>query len=325
MRGHPAKNKKDERGMLMNSYQIRIGYACINLTLGKKYRTFRWKSVEDKDINKIKEVIQHNIILLGDVIHDNIKKNIYVYRVTAEIIPFIDKSEMKEIIDQHHILSEPKIQNEFKRIRNWQEKYNLRISMHSSHFTMLASPKEEIVQRSIGELRAQSNFLNCIGGQNLIIHIGGAYGNKEETLGRFKENIRKYKNEIDLERLTIENDDKTYTSEEVVALCRSLNLKWVYDFHHERCNPSQNQDIIQLLKAYPPDKFHLSSGIDDQIKPPHADYIRKKDIEGLIVQLDLADIKEADIVFEAKKKDLSIYEVMDPMDNGYWKIKTTKI
>lgn len=309
----------------MSSCQVRIGYACINLTLGKKYRTFRWKSVEDKDINKIKEVIQHNIILLGDIIYDNIKKNVYVYRVTAEVIPFIDKPEMKEIIEQYHILSESKIQNEFKRIRDWQEKYNLRISMHSSHFTMLASPKEDIVQRSIGELRAQSTFLNNIGGRNLVIHVGGAYGNKEETLNRFRENIKKYKNEIDLKCLTIENDDKTYTSQEIVDLCQSLNLKWVYDFHHERCNPSKNQDIIQLLKDYSPDKFHLSSGIDNQSKPPHADYITKEDIEGLITQLDLADIQKADIIFEAKKKDLSIYEVMEPMDNGYWKIKTTKL
>ncbi len=322
---YTTENKNDERGMSMSSCKVRIGYACINLSLGKKFRTFRWKSVEDQDIQKIKEVIQHNIILLGDIIYDNIKKNIFVYRVTAEIIPFIDKPEIKELIEKHEILSEPKIQKEFERIRKWQKQYNLRISMHSSHFTMLASPKEDIVQRSIGELRAQSEFLKRIGGQNLVIHIGGAYGNKEETLERFKEHLKAYKIEIDVERLTIENDDKTYSSEEVVRLCKELGLKWVYDYHHERCNPSKYANIIELLREYPPDKYHLSSGIDDIIKPPHADYILKEDMEGLINQLDLAGIKQADIIFEAKKKDLSIFEIMEPMENGYWKIKTTKL
>lgn len=304
---------------------VRIGYACINLSIGKKYRTFRLKAIEEQDIAKIKEVIQHNIILLGDIIYDNIKKNIYVYRITADIIPFMDKEELKSIIVEHHILSEPKIQNKFKRIREWQKKYNLRISMHTSHFTTLATPKEDILLKSIGELKVQSDFLHLVGGQNLVIHIGGAYGNKEETLKRFKETIIRYQDELDLELLTIENDDKTYTSEEVVKLCKALNLKWVYDFHHERCNPSQEKNIILLLKEYPPDKYHVSSGVLGDIKPPHADYILEKDISGLMQQLTLAHIKNADIIFEAKKKDLAIYEVMEPVDNGYWKIKDTKI
>ena len=309
----------------MNSFKIRVGYACINLSLNKKYRTFRLKTIEDKDIDKIKEVIQHNIILLGDIIYDNIKKNIYVYRITADIIPFMDKEEMKEIIKQNHILSNPKIQNEFERIRMWQKKYNLRISIHTSHFTILSTPKEDVLEKSIGELKVQSDFLHLVGGQNLVIHIGGAYGNKSESLKRFKDNIIRYKNPIDLDLLTVENDDKTYTSEEVVSVCKSLNLKWVYDFHHERCNPSYETNIIDLLKYYPPDKYHLSSGVEGDTKPPHADYISRKDISDLIHQLDLANIKNADIIFEAKKKDLSIYPIMEPLKDGYWKIKDTKI
>lgn len=309
----------------MNSCKIRVGYACINLSLNKKYRTFRLKAIEDKDINKIKEVIQHNIILLGDIISDNIKKNIYVYRITAELIPFMDKQEVKDIIKQNDILSETKIQNELKRIRMWQEKYNLRISMHTSHFTILATPKEDILQRSIGELKVQSDFLRLIGGQNLVIHVGGAYGDKIATLKRFKENIIKHKDEIDLDLLTIENDDKTYTSEEIVSVCKPLKLKWVYDFHHERCNPSDEKNIIELLKDYPADKYHLSSGVVSDTKPPHADYISKKDISDLVHQLECANIKKADIIFEAKKKDLSIHQVMEPIEDGYWKIKDTKI
>lgn len=308
----------------MGACKVRIGYACINLSLDRKFRTFRWKSVEAKDIEKIKEVIQSNIFLLRDILYDNIKKNIFVYRVTADLIPFMESIELKELIKNNHILDENKIQEAFERIQKWQKEYNLRISLHASHFTMLASPRDEVVERSVDVLIEQSKLLKRIGGQNLVMHIGGAYGNKEATLERFKQNIDLNKDKIDLERLTIENDDKVYSSEDIVNVCRSLGLKWVYDYHHERCNPSKSNNIIELLKDYPPDKYHLSSGINDAMKPPHADYILKKDIEGLIKQLNLAGMTQADIIFEAKKKDLAIFEVMEPMENGYWKIKTTK-
>lgn len=305
----------------MKPCQMRIGYACINLSLNKNYRTFRLKAIENHDIEKIKEVVEQNIILLGDVIHHNIKNNIYVYRITANLIPFIDKEEMKEIIKKYNLLESNKIKNEFNRIKSWQQEYNLRISMHTSHFTMLASPKDEVIQKSIKELKAQAELLHSVGGKNLVLHIGGAYGDKVETLKRFKKTIIESKDVLDLELLTIENDDKTYTSQEVVEVCSELGLKWVYDFHHERCNPSDNINIIDLMREYPPSKCHISSGALSSNKPPHADFIVKEDIESLQKQLTSSGITQADVVFEAKQKDLAIYQVMESLQNGFWKIK----
>lgn len=305
----------------MKPCQMRIGYACINLSLNKNYRTFRLKAIENHDIEKIKEVVEQNIILLGDVIHHNIKNNIYVYRITANLIPFIDKEEMKEIIKKYNLLESNKIKNELNRIKSSQQEYNLRISMHTSHFTMLASPKAEVIQKSIKELKAQAELLHLVGGKNLVLHIGGAYGDKVETLKRFKKTIIENKGVLDLELLTIENDDKTYTSQEVIEVCSELGLKWVYDFHHERCNPSDNTNIIDLMREYPPSKCHISSGAVLSNKPPHADFIDKKDIESLQKQLTSSGITQADILFEAKQKDLAIYQVMEPLKNGFWKIK----
>ncbi|MGL4800575.1 MAG: UV DNA damage repair endonuclease UvsE [Cellulosilyticaceae bacterium] len=303
------------------NFRLRVGYACINLGMKKKYRTFRLKTIEERDIDKIKEVVQHNIFLLGDIIYDNIKNNIYVYRVTADIIPFASHPTMQEILKEYSILTERKIVNQLARIREWQEKYNLRISMHTSHFVILTSPREEVVQKSVQELKAQAAFLNYINGRNLILHLGGAYGDKETSLERFKLNVEKYKAELDLERLTIENDDKTYTSEDVVSVCRELGLKWVYDYHHERCKPSAHTPIIDILKSYKPDKYHLSSGIDQQIKPPHADYITYEDMEAFIKQLKEAGIREADVVLEAKQKNLAIEPILEPLEDGYWILK----
>lgn len=314
----------NERVLSMNNIKdikVRIGYACINLALDKKYRTFRLKTIQDNDINKIKEVIHHNIILYGDIIHYNIKNNIYVYRLTSDVIPFASHIDMQKILDKYEILQSPKIINELDRIKKLQAKYNLRLSMHPSQFTVLTSPKREVIKNSIEEIKWQTNFMKQVGGKNIIIHVGGAYGDKNTALKRFKETLEEYKDEIDLSFLTVENDDKTYTSQEVVELCKGLGLKWVYDFHHERCNPSEGIDIIRLLKSYPPDKYHLSSGINGVYKPPHADYIDRKDYEALLEQVNNAQIKEIDVMFEAKQKNLAITNIVQPIGNGYWVLK----
>lgn len=303
----------------MNSF--RVGYACIHMTFNKKYRTFRLKTLEDYDVAKIKEIVEHNILLLQDILFDNIKNNIYVYRVTADIIPFWTNEIMKKILEENGILEQPKIRGTFHRIRAWQEQYNLRISMHANHFINLTTPREDVLKNSIKEIQAQGEFLRQINGLNLIIHLGGAYGDKEQAKKRFITAIDQYSEQIPLDLLTLENDDKTYHSGDIVEVCKERNLKWVYDFHHERCNPTPNRDIVALLKNNNPDKYHLSSGVDGQYKPPHADYIHREDMEAMLQQLKDAHIKEADIILEAKKKNLAITPILKPLRDGYWTLR----
>lgn len=305
----------------MDNIKIRPGYACINLSLKKRYRTFRLKTVEEGDIEKIREVIEHNIALFAEIIHFNIKNNIYVYRVTSDIIPFASKISMQRILKEHRMLASSKILNELDRIKGYQKKYNLRLSMHPSQFTVLTSNKEDVIKNSMEEIRWQTELMKQVGGQNIIIHVGGAYGDKEQALKRFKESINQYKNEIDFSLLTIENDDKVYSSKEVVSLCRELNLKWVYDFHHERCNPSKNIEIRKLLRGYPPDKYHLSSGMDGIYKPPHADFVTREDYLEFLKQIKSAGIGEGDVMFEAKQKNLAIPFILKPIEEGYWILK----
>lgn len=305
----------------MNSLKVRLGYACINLSLKTKFRTFRLKTVEDQDIPKIREVVHHNIKLLGDIIQYNIKNNIYVYRISSDIIPFGSHPDMIKILEKEGIMEEPNVLAELRFIASKQAEYNMRLSMHPSQFTLLTSPKEEITERALLDIAYQTQFLRKIGGSNLILHIGGAYGDKEKAIERFMNHVNQYKNIIDTDILTIENDDKTYTSKEVVDTCKKLGLKWVYDFHHERCNPTIQGEIIELLKEYPPVKFHLSSGIDGVIKPPHADFIERVDFEAFQEQLGKAGIQNADVMLEAKQKNLAIYKIFEPIGQGYWELK----
>ena len=301
----------------MGSLEVRPGYACINLSINKRYRTFRLKTVTDHDIQKIKEVIYHNIALFKEVIEWNIEHNIYVYRVTSDIIPFYSHPDMMALLSTYEILNCEWVIRELVEIAQYQRKYNLRISMHPSQFTLLTSPRKEVTERSIMDINRQTEFAKKVNGKNVIIHVGGAYGDKKSALKRFKENI-KY---VDKELLTIENDDKTYSSLEVVSLCDELGLKWVYDYHHERCNKSLEKDILDIIRYKEPDKYHLSTGTPNLDSLSHSDYITIGDWMSFQEQLSQTGVTNADVIFEAKMKNLAITAILQPIENGVWKAK----
>lgn len=65
------------------------------------------------------------------------------------------------------------------------------------------------------------------------IHVGGQYGDKDETLKRFAAGYRKLSPRCQ-KRLTIENDDlpNSYSTADLMSLHRDIGAPLVFDFHH---------------------------------------------------------------------------------------------
>lgn len=295
---------------------IRVGYACINLSLKESFRNYRLKTVETKEEDKITEVIWHNIRLLRKIIEYNVKHNIYVYRITSDLIPFCTHAYIESIYKEK-VLNNEEMYHHFTTIRALQETYNLRLSIHPSQFNVLSSPNEDVVRRSIKEINAQTDWMKQFRGENVVIHIGGSYGDKRAALERFKVHLRY----VDQNLISIENDDKTYNVEDVASLCEERSIKWVYDYHHDRCHPSLEKKTFEFIKSYPPSKYHLSTGSPYCYSRAHADYIRTADYKYFTMFLSECGIREADVIFEAKKKNKAIFHILEPCGKGYWKLE----
>lgn len=94
----------------------------------------------------------------------------------------------------------------------------------------------DIVKNSVEELEYQAQAAELIGADVINIHAGGGYGNKPLALQRMSRVVRQLSPAV-LERLTLENDDRTYTPADLVAFCHEHNIPLVYDVHHHRCLP----------------------------------------------------------------------------------------
>ncbi len=109
--------------------------------------------------------------------------------------------------------------------------------MHPGQYIQPGSPKPEVVERSLSELRYAGRVLDLIGGPDLVLvlHMGGSYGDKLVTTTRFvetmglEENVLKY--------LALENDERIWHVADVVKVAQALGIAAIAHTLHNRLNP----------------------------------------------------------------------------------------
>ncbi|MEE4254894.1 MAG: UV DNA damage repair endonuclease UvsE [Desulfuromusa sp.] len=204
-------------------------------------------------------------------------------------------------------------------VRSFAHLHDIRLSFHPDQFVVLSSPHPQVVANSIRELEYQAWLAEAVGAGVINLHAGGVYGDKLSALQRFSqvfadlpENVRS--------RLTLENDDVSYTVYDLLPICDKLAIPLVYDVHHHRCKPDglSVEEATQLAAATwqrqgREQYCHLSSpkvGWGEGNPKPHADYINPDDIPACWRER----VMTVDI--EAKAKELAVIRLMNTMSNG---------
>jgi UV DNA damage endonuclease len=151
------------------------------------------------------------------------------------------------------------------------------------------------------------------------IHGGGAYGDKHNALAEFARSLQRLSSRVRT-RLTVENDDKTYTPADLLPLCKAEGVPLVYDVHHHRCNPdgmSVEQATKKALTTWDREPlFHISSpikGWDGPNSERHHDFIDVKDFPEFWRR------KRITVEVEAKAKELAIKKLLRELEtDGGW-------
>jgi UV DNA damage endonuclease len=136
----------------------------------------------------------------------------------------------------------------FQQIGVFINKNNIRISMHPDQFTFINPLDPKIFERSIMELYYHNDVMDLMSldtSAKIQIHVGGVYGNKNESISRF---IHRY-NELDKKlkrRLVIENDERLYTIKECLQINEKIGIPVLFDVFHHRLN-NHNETIKQVL------------------------------------------------------------------------------
>jgi UV DNA damage endonuclease len=241
------------------------------------------------------------------------------FRINSRILPVRTHPEagyqVSDLPDGNEIIER------FRQCGIFARENNIRTCFHPDQFVVLNSPRPDVVQKSIAELEYQAEVAEWTEADVINIHGGGAYGDKQKALDDLVRTIETLSPRI-RSRLTFENDDKIFTPEDLLPVCRSVNIPLVYDAHHHRCNPD-SLSIPQATKAAMStwDReplFHISSPLEgwDGPKPErHHDMIDAQDFPKCWRR------KTLTVEVEAKAKEVAVAQLQ--RDLGVFKADST--
>ena len=206
--------------------KMRIGYPCINMTIGcKGDRTFRLKSYS---VERLKETVGNNLDCLLKILMFNEEHKILFFRITSDLVPFASHPANTFNWQEH-------FRSEFEEIGEFIRKKGIRISMHPDQFTLINSVDKDIFSRSCKELAYHAQILDLMKldtRAKIQIHVGGVYKNKEKSMKRFVKRYFRLDSSIRC-RLAVENDDRLYNVADCLKIGGETGLPMLFDvFHH---------------------------------------------------------------------------------------------
>ena len=296
---------------MVKNMLTRLGYVAITNALdvtSSSVLTFT-EFNKNKDFDKLDKIIKSNFEDLIQILKYNIKNNIHFYRLTSKLIPLATHNE----VNFEYINKYKEYYNEISKLI---DKNHMRVDVHPDQFCVLNSTKKEVIDSSIEILKYHFNILKALKIKNpiIVLHVGSNVLGKENSIKRFINTFNKLPEKLK-EVIALENDDKVFNAKDVLYICKKLNIPFVFDFHHHKCNPCDNiedimKDIINTWDNIRP-KMHISSPKNKTKKEyrSHHDYINYKDFNELI-NLIKPYKKDIDIMIEAKMKDDALFRLI---------------
>ena len=208
---------------------MKVGYPCINLSLGcRSSSPFRLASYSD---TRLEETVASNLACLQETLRYNVKERMMFFRITSDLIPFAS----------HEVCTFPwqeVFAETFKTIGAFIADNSFRISMHPDQFVLLNSRDERIFQNSVRELSYHADVLDLLGlglTAKIQIHVGGVYGDRDKSMERFVARYKTLPEKIG-RRLTIENDDRLYSTADCMKISGETGIPVIFDSFHFSCN-----------------------------------------------------------------------------------------
>ena len=310
---------------------INLGYVAMALNLheGSPNKTLTYKrftELNDDEIRlyKLKDLTKQNLDITRRILLYNAAHDIHVYRFTSKLIPLATHADVFNW-DYTELFS-----NEFQELGRYIKEKNLRVSAHPDHFTVINTPKTEILRAAIADLEYHVRLFEAMNlderNAKLVVHVGGTYGSKVKAAERFIDNFRNIDARLS-GRIILENDDKSFTAKEVLEICKELSIPMVLDIHHHWCNNNGEilEDMLEEIfstwrnEKFPP-KIHASSPKDNKNIRAHADYVDQEFLMSFIKIAKTLD-RDFDIMIEAKMKDMALHRLME----GFKNIEAVKV
>lgn len=300
---------------------IRFGLCCLFKDEAVSFKTTTAKVLltlsRAEQLAKISGICRHNAEHLQRAVETVYRLGIGSFRIMSPLFPRMTHPDVGYMLDE--LPESEYIRQHLQATRIFARDNDIRLSFHPDQFVVLSSPYYDVVANSLKELEYQAELAGFVGADVINIHAGGVYGDKRLALERFCQSFLSLSEAVK-SRLTLENDDASYTVRDLLPICERLSIPLVYDVHHHRCNPDglSTEEATELAAATwsgtgREQYCHVSSPRDGwgakNVKP-HADYIDLDDFPVCWSERSMT------LDIEAKAKELAVLRIMGELKNN---------
>lgn len=281
---------------------MKIGYPCINLGLPcRPSRTLRLGSLSP---DRFHATVEGNLRCLEEIVHWNGARGILFLRITSDLVPLASRPE--NLFPWAEEFAE-----DLARIGGLIRSFGMRISMHPGQYTLLNSPRREVVAAALADLRYHALLLDLLGldrTAKIQIHVGGVYGDRKAAGERFAAAADTLVDAV-RDRLVVENDERLYSFSDVLELRAKTGLPVVFDaFHHALHGDGRSPAEALGAQAEtwtPADGLPIvdySSPLPDGRRGSHAHALNERDFARFLAESAPHDF---DLMLEIKDKETS--------------------
>jgi len=317
--------------------KMSLGLCCLNTVLrnppkkdGKRQepvftsRTCRIQTFKEKGIDYLIELSLNNLDDLEKMLIWNKENGIHVFRLSSEMFPHISNPELFKFDEEkgREYYSLEWARSKLEKIGALANKLDIRLTFHPGQYNQVGAKDEKVFVKTMVDLNWHARVLEILGTKNavMVVHGGGTYGNKSETIKRWEVNYHRLPDVIK-KFLVLENCEKCYSVEDLLPLCNVCNIPLVYDTHHYTCytilHPEETQKPIEEMipavletwkrRGIKP-KFHISEQGSGKCGH-HSDYI--ENIPQHVIDIPTKMHVSMDLMIEAKAKEQAIFKLYE--------------
>ncbi|MBW7474886.1 UV DNA damage repair endonuclease UvsE [Paenibacillus oenotherae] len=317
---------------------VRFGFVAMSMQLenASPSRTMTYANfskLEDREagLRRLEFLAEENLKNTLRLLRHCVANDIAMYRFSSKLIPLVTHEALLDWSPW------PALEDGFARIGEYVREKGLRVSFHPDHFCVFSTPRPEVLAKSEEDMDYHCRMLEAMGldeSAKCNIHMGGAYGDKPLSAERFVAQFGALPERL-RRRITLENDDKTFTARETLEAAERVRTPMVLDIHHHAVNDGGESAAALYGELWPrivqtwaheaaaepgmegsvsplPPKLHASSPKSEKDPRGHADYVDAGPLMRFLRET-AGSVDRLDVMLEAKQKDAAVFKLMDDM------------
>ena len=211
--------------------KINLGLVCITTTDAVRFKTITRRRLLSFDEAEQSEILRNlyaeNTRRLENAVRFCLENGINLYRMSSELYPFSDEplgnAVLTEFADRLAAIGRDAVANE------------LRLVLHPDQYVVLSSDSESVVANSVKILAMHANLMGLLGQPVSEWAAMTIHGGKSDRSDKLVDSISKLPDSIRL-RIVLENDEYSYSSAEILDVCKRTGVPMIFDAHHHVCH-----------------------------------------------------------------------------------------